>query len=231
MGAWAVLPARLDSRRLPGKVLADLDGRAMLEHVWRRVQLAECFERIFVATDSERVAEVARAFGAEVVLTGAAESGTARVAQAVGDVGVPVVNVQADQPLLDPSHLAALVAGMADGQVTTLVAPGAGDPSDPARVKVELDAAGFATAFTRTWAGPPRSWWVHAGVYGFAPGMLGRCVAAPPPPVSEDLEQLAWLHAGIPIRAVHVDRVAQSVDTPADLALMRDRLRRSPEES
>jgi 3-deoxy-manno-octulosonate cytidylyltransferase (CMP-KDO synthetase) len=226
-----VLPARLDSTRLPGKVLADIDGRTMLEHVWRRVRRSECFDRIVVATDSARVAEVARGFGAEVALTGPAESGTARVGQVIRDPGVAVVNVQADQPLLDPCHLALLVGGMAPGEVTTLVAPGTGDPTDPARVKVEVDPEGRATAFTRIWRGGEGPWRLHVGLYGFAAGMVGRCLAAPAPPPGEDLEQVAWLRAGIPIRAVAVDRVAQSVDTPADLAFVRERLRRSPEES
>lgn len=227
---WAVLPARLESTRLPGKVLADLAGRTMLEHVWRRVCRAECFDRIVVATDSHRVAEIARGFGAEVVATGPAESGTARVAQVVGRAEVAVVNVQADQPLLDPLHLVALVDGMEAGEVTTLVAPGIGDPTDPARVKVDLDPRGVARAFTREWRGDGHVWWVHVGVYGFAPGTLARCVEAPLTSADEDLEQVAWLRAGIRIRAIHVDPVAQSVDTPADLAFVRDRLRHSPEE-
>ncbi len=228
---WAVLPARLDSRRLPGKVLADLDGHTMLEHVWRRVQRAACFDRIVVATDSARVGNVARGFGAEVVLTERAESGTARVGQVIRDAGVAVVNVQADQPLLDPAHLVALVEGMRKGEVATLVAPGTGDPADRARVKVDVDHDGLARAFTRRWSGPLRPWWVHVGVYGFAPGMLSRCLEAPPAGAGEDLEQLAWLHAGIAIRATRLDRVAPSVDTPADLAFVRDRLRRFPEET
>jgi len=203
----------------------------MLEHVWRRVERAECFDRIVVATDSERVAEVARAFGAEVVLTGPAESGTARVAQVVRDADVRVVNVQADQPLLEPAHLVALVEGMREGEVATLVAPGAGDPANPARVKVEIDPRGLATSFTRRWSGAARSWWVHAGVYGFAPGMLALCLEASAPRAGEDLEQLAWMEGGIRIRAIRVAHVAPSVDTPADLAFVRDRLRRAPEET
>jgi CMP-2-keto-3-deoxyoctulosonic acid synthetase len=124
----------------------------------------------------------------------------------------------------------ALIDGLSEGEVATLVAPGEGDPANPARVKVEVGESGLATSFTRRWTGPARPWWVHVGVYGFAPGVLARCVAAPDPASGEDLEQLAWIATGIPIRAIPVDHVAQSVDTPADLASVRDRLRRAPEE-
>jgi 3-deoxy-manno-octulosonate cytidylyltransferase (CMP-KDO synthetase) len=226
-----VLPARLGSTRLPGKVLADLHGRTMLEHVWRRVRAAGCFDRISVATDDDRVAAAAAAFGAEVIRTGEARSGTERVALAVGDVPVAVVNVQADQPLLDPAHLVVLVGGLRPGEVTTLAASGSGDPADPARVKVEVDTRGYTTSFTRRWEGPPdREWRLHVGLYGFAPGMLSRCVTAgrAASAADEDLEQVAWLRAGIAIRAVVVDAVAPSVDTPTDLAIVRDRMAVEP---
>src|SRR5688572_3086189 len=137
----------------------------MLEHVWRRTCAAGCFDRVAVATDDPRVAATAAAFGAEVISTGKARSGTERVAMAVGDADVAVVNVQADQPLLDPRHLVVLAAAIREGEVTTLTAPGTGDPADPARVKVEADAEGFATAFTRKWTGPlGRTWRLHVGL-------------------------------------------------------------------
>jgi 3-deoxy-manno-octulosonate cytidylyltransferase (CMP-KDO synthetase) len=228
---WAVLPARLGSTRLPGKVLADLHGRTMLEHVWRRTCAAGCFDRVAVATDDPLVAEIAAAFGAEVIRTGPARSGTERVGLAVGDAPVAVVNVQADQPLLDPAHLVVLLEALREGEVTTLTAPGTGDPTDPARVKVEVDSRGFATSFTRKWSGSAaRPWRLHVGLYGFAPGVLGRCVTAgsAASPAEEDLEQVAWLRAGIAIRAVPVDHGTPSVDTPSDLAIVRDLLGEDP---
>jgi 3-deoxy-manno-octulosonate cytidylyltransferase (CMP-KDO synthetase) len=229
---WAVLPARLASTRLPGKVLADLHGRTMLEHVWRRTCAAGCFDRVAVATDDPQVAAAAEAFGADVIPTGPARSGTDRVAMAVGDARVAVVNVQADQPLLDPRHLEVLAAALREGEVTTLSAPGAGDPADPARVKVEVDPEGFAAAFSRKWSGHVgRTWRLHVGLYGFAPGVLGRCVTvgSAASAADEDLEQVAWLRAGIAIRVVPVDHASPSVDTPTDLALVRELLCRGPE--
>src|SRR5262245_43453364 len=83
--AWAVIPARLGSTRLPRKVLADLHGRTMLEHVWRRVRAARGFERVLVATDDAEILDAARGFGADPVVAGPARNGTERVALAVGD--------------------------------------------------------------------------------------------------------------------------------------------------
>jgi 3-deoxy-manno-octulosonate cytidylyltransferase (CMP-KDO synthetase) len=213
-------------------VLADLHGRTMLEHVWRRTCAARCFARVLVATDDDRVADVARGFGAVVVHTAPARSGTDRVALAVGGADVAVVNVQADQPVLDPAHLVALVEAMRPDEVTTLTAPGTGDPADPARVKAEVCPDGLATSFTRRWTAPAGTpWRLHVGLYGFAPGVLSRCVDAgsAASAADEDLEQVAWLRAGIAIRTIPVDHGTPSVDTPSDLAIVRDLLEGAPE--
>lgn len=223
---WAVLPARLRSVRLPEKVLAELDGRSMLEHVWRRVRQVDAFDRVLVATDDDRIAEAVRAFGGEVVRTGEARNGTHRVSLAVGAARVQVINVQADQPLLDPAHLEVLIRRLdAGADVATLCAPLVGDPHDRARVKVLRDGTD-AVAFSRRVfpeAGPPQ---VHVGIYGFGPGWVTRCAEAPPTARSrqEDLEQVAWLEAGIHIAVDEVDRVSPSVDTPEDLEEVRKRI-------
>lgn len=193
----------------------------MLEHVWRRVVACDQFARVAVATDDAEVAAVARAFGAEVLVTGPAPSGTARVALAVGDADVAVVNVQADQPLVPADHLRALVRRLAAGaQVATLCAPLAGDPRDPARVKV-LARAGHAVSFSRTPFGPPHR--LHVGLYGFAAGQIGRCASAPwsARARAEDLEQLAWMDDGVGIDVEEVDAATLSVDTPLDLERVR----------
>ena len=223
---WAVLPARLRSARLPEKVLADLAGRSMLEHVWRRVREVAAFDRVIVATDDDRIASVVVGFGGEVVRTGDARNGTHRVALAVGAEPVQVINVQADQPLLDPTHLVQLIARLdAGAEVVTLCAPLEGDPHDRARVKVLRDGD-RAVAFSRgvfPTSGLPE---VHVGLYGFAPGAVARCAVAPSTRRSrrEDLEQVAWLDAGIRISVDRVDRAPLSVDTPADLEEVRKRM-------
>lgn len=223
---WAVLPARLESRRVPEKVLADLDGRSMLEHVWRRVRSVAAFDRVLVATDHPRIVQVVSAFGGEVVLTGPANNGTRRVALAVGDARVQVVNVQADQPLLDPAHLEVLLRRLDGGApVATLYADLDGDPDDPARVKVVCDD-GRAVRFSRSPVPAGGPYRVHVGIYGFGPGWLARCAAAPitDGARAEDLEQVAWLDAGIAIHIDRVDRSTGSVDTPEDLAEVRRRI-------
>jgi 3-deoxy-manno-octulosonate cytidylyltransferase (CMP-KDO synthetase) len=219
---WAVVPAHLGSRRLPRKVLCDIHGRTMLEHVWRRVVASDCFARVVIACHEDEVARVARSFGADVILAGPARNGTERVAMAVGDAPVAVVNVQADQPLVDSRHLARLVAMLDRGAaVATLCTGLTGDLADPARVKVRWAADGRAIRFSRRPLGPPH--WLHVGLYGFAAGWIRRCADAPPSAASaaEDLEQLAWMDAGVRIDVGAVDEVARSVDTPHDLERVR----------
>jgi 3-deoxy-manno-octulosonate cytidylyltransferase (CMP-KDO synthetase) len=218
-----VVPARYDSTRLPGKVLADLGGRPMLVHVWERLASLDCFDRVLIATDDDRVEAVARRIDAEVVRTGPARNGTHRAALAIGAADTDVVVVQADQPLLDPVHVRVLVDQLQDAPVATLAAPLEGDPADPARVKVALGPDGRAAAFSRRPIPEGGPYLVHLGLYGFRSGALARCVAAPTSPraAEEDLEQVAWLDAGIRIAVAEVDRCPPSVDTPADLERVR----------
>jgi 3-deoxy-manno-octulosonate cytidylyltransferase (CMP-KDO synthetase) len=204
-------------------VLADLGGRPMLFHVWHRVVATALFDRVWVATSDPEVEAAARGFGADVVVTPEARNGTHRVALAVGDDRESlVVNVQGDQPFVDPEHLRILVDRLEAGApVATLAAPLDGDADDPARVKVDLGPP--ARFSRRPFGGPP---WVHLGTYGFGPGVVARCAAAPPSESSrrEDLEQLAWLDSGIDLVVAPVRRATLSVDTPADLERARDGL-------
>lgn len=218
-----VIPARMGSRRLPGKPLADLDGLPMIEHVRRRASRSASVERVLVATDDPRIAEVVRCHGGEAVLTGPASSGTHRVALAVGELDAPVVNVQGDMPLLDPAHVDA-VAGLLDARagIATLGArwPEGAPLDDPALVKV-LDGPDFTR---RSVPGAL----LHVGIYGFAPGALMRAVEAPRSRrcVDEDLEQLAWIDAGMRVVVGAVGRASPSVDTPGQLEALRARFER-----
>jgi 3-deoxy-manno-octulosonate cytidylyltransferase (CMP-KDO synthetase) len=193
-----------------------------VEHVRRRAALAPGVDRVLVATDDERIADAVRAFGGEVVTTGGAPSGTHRcrlAIEALGGAPDVVVNVQGDQPLVDPAHIAAVAAAVGAAPIATAAAPLAGDPHDPHLVKVVFDSADRALYFSRA-AIPHRGpWWHHAGIYAFTPAALRAATDAPRSPLclSEDLEQLAWLEAGLPIRVVRVDRVPPGVDTPAQL--------------
>ncbi len=180
-------------------------------------------DRVVVATDDARIARVVREGGGEALLTGPAPSGTHRCRLAVDAEACPaevIVNVQGDQPLLDPRHVERVLAALGDGPIATAAAPLLADPGDPQRVKVVIDAAGRALYFSRS-AIPHRGPWLqHAGIYAFTRAGLRAATDAPRSPlcVSEDLEQLAWLEAGIRIRVAQVEAIPPSVDTPEQLA-------------
>jgi 3-deoxy-manno-octulosonate cytidylyltransferase (CMP-KDO synthetase) len=201
----------------------------VVQLVGDRGAAAGVFDRILVATDDARIEGVARRFGAEVVRTGAAPSGTHRVALAVGDARPDVVvNVQGDQPLLDPDHLRALVGTTHEHAIATAMAPFGGgvDPGE-AVVRVIPAADGRAADFRRS--GPAR--WVHVGLYAFWGDALRCAVAAPRTERTRraDLEQLAWMDAGLPIHLVPVDRCPPGVDTSAQLEQVRALLRAPPD--
>ncbi len=222
-GPWAVVPARLHSSRLPRKVLADLAGKPMLVRVVENVAASRRFARVLVAVEDDELARALAPWDLDVVVTGPAPDGTSRVAS-VAPEDRAVVNVQADQPLVDDELLGAIVDHLGAG-VVTLAAPWAGEPTDPARVKVVP-----GPDFRREWVDGAR---LHVGIYGFGPGWVQRCAAAPRSPRAEraSLEQLSWLDAGIGVRVVQVPRGTPSVDTPADLERVRAILRGDPARS
>lgn len=225
-----VIPARWGSTRLPGKATADLGGLPLVEWVRRRALLARSVDRVIVATDHVSVASCVRDLGGEVVLTGPAPNGTARVAEVAHRLGLTrVINVQGDQPLLDPAHVDAVAKGLEGASVATAASelPAGADPADPALVKVVVDRRGRALYFSRLPIPRCGPWRLHVGIYGFAPGAIERCVVAPIEGLarSEDLEQLAWLEAGEGIGVVSVSAAAPGVDTPAQLEALRERVR------
>lgn len=217
------MPARLGSRRVAHKPLRCIEGRPLVLHVLERARAASCVSRVVLATDDASVAEVARRAGHEVVATGPAVSGSARVAaayEALGASAAVVVNVQGDQPRLDPAHIDAAVTMVRAGfDVGTVSAPLEGDPARPSRVKVVDAPGGRALYFSRApvpHGGPYR---LHVGVYAFRGDVVARCAACDPGRLaaSEGLEQLAWLEAGIAIGVARVDRAVPAVDEESDL--------------
>ncbi len=243
----AVIPARYASTRLPGKPLADIAGRPMIQHVHERV-VASGAATVVIATDDERVRAAAAAFGAEVQMTSASHaSGTDRLAEVAlrrgwRDVEV-VVNVQGDEPLLPPSlvrQCAALLAADAAADIATLATPveSLEEFLDPAAVKVVRRADGRALYFSRApvpWhrdaaaRGPAsqrefRGALRHLGIYAYRVGALRRLAAAPPSPLenAEKLEQLRALELGMSIVVgIALERPGPGVDTPADLERVR----------
>lgn len=228
MRAVAVIPARWASTRFPGKPLALLQGRPMVEHVWARVRRVRGLAAVLVATDDERVARAVRAFGGEVAMTGECRTGTDRVREALAGREADVaLNVQGDEPLIEPACLESLLAVFAEPTVrmATLMRPLlAGEAENPNVVKVVTALAGDALYFSRSpipYArhGPAPAF-AHVGVYAYRRDLLEALAALPTTPLerAEGLEQLRVLEHGIPIRVVQTSYRSLGVDVPEDLA-------------
>lgn len=227
----AVIPARMGSTRLPGKALADLGGAPMVVRVWERVRRAEGIDRVLVATDDDRIAAAVRARGGEAVMTGVCASGTDRVAEAARNSGaLRVVNVQGDEPFVEPTDIARVAAAVSEGTpIATAAAPLVDGWDDPARVKVVCDDAGRALYFSRQPIPSGGAYRLHVGLYAFTAQALAAVAALPPGVLerAERLEQLRWLAAGYRIKVVAIPEGALSVDTPADLERARRRFARA----
>lgn len=232
----AVIPARFSSTRLPGKPLADIHGRPMIEHVYRRACDARTLSRVIVATDDIRVFEAVRAFGGEVLMTSSHHrTGSERVAEVAAQLKDDlIVNVQGDEPLLAPAMIDDAVAACAadPSLVMSTVRHRITDPAEiasPTVVKVVTDLAGRALYFTRAAApflrdpGTPTTWYKHVGLYVYRREFLLTLAALPPTPLeqSESLEQLRALEHGHAIMTVESRHDALGVDTPDDLERVR----------
>jgi 3-deoxy-manno-octulosonate cytidylyltransferase (CMP-KDO synthetase) len=237
-----VIPARYASERLPGKPLADILGKPMIQRVYEQVRQAALITRVIVATDDERIASVVRGFGGEAVMTPVeCRSGSDRVAlvaRAMEDLEI-VVNVQGDEPLLVPATIDEAVRPLiADPtiEVGTLVRK-IEDPleiDNPGIVKVTLDRRGFCLYFSRSpipyVRGHAKDFWVthqtfykHVGLYVFRRKFLLTYASLAPTPLeeAEQLEQLRILEHGHRIRATVTTYDSIHVDTPEDLDRVR----------
>jgi 3-deoxy-manno-octulosonate cytidylyltransferase (CMP-KDO synthetase) len=236
LSAVAVIPARFHSTRLPGKALADIGGRPMIEHVYRRARAARRVSSVIVATDDERIARAVRAFGGEARMTSANhQSGTDRLAEVASDLACDlVVNVQGDEPLLEPAMIDEAVSAF-DGDAALEMSTLRRRIDDPAErdnpnvTKVVVDRDGYALYFSRapiphvregSLAAPA---WRHVGLYVYRRGCLLRLARLAPTELerSEALEQLRALEHGIRIKALETEYDSVGVDTPADLERVR----------
>jgi 3-deoxy-manno-octulosonate cytidylyltransferase (CMP-KDO synthetase) len=233
----AIIPARFASTRLPGKVLADIDGRPMIEHVYRRAEAASLIAQVIVATDDLRIATRVGDFGGKVRLTKAThQSGTDRLAEIVATLDCDiVVNVQADEPLVDPRAIDQTIAPLiADSSVhmstlyKRITQPT--ELTDPNVVKVVVDRGGYALYFSRApipYVRDPRGGWPplyrHIGLYAYRRSALLVLASLEPTPLerAESLEQLRALEHGIRIKAVETTYDSIGVDTAADLEQVR----------
>jgi 3-deoxy-manno-octulosonate cytidylyltransferase (CMP-KDO synthetase) len=241
MKVSGVIPARYHSSRLEGKPLADIHGKPMIQHVYEIARKARQLDSVVVATDDERIAAAVGRFGGQVVMTSPAHaSGTDRVAEAVaGSDAAIVVNVQGDEPFLDPEMIDESIQALkdalreADGVGLSTVRKKIGEASyhDPSVVKVVTDARGRALYFSRSLVPYPRhrteplDVFEHIGLYAYTSECLARLSQMPPTRLEriEGLEQLRALENGISIQVVetHCKGELVSVDTPEDLERVR----------
>jgi 3-deoxy-manno-octulosonate cytidylyltransferase (CMP-KDO synthetase) len=233
MKAVGVIPARWGSTRFPGKILTPVLGRPLLHWVVRNAARSRALSSVIVATDDERIRQAALREGVEAVMTrGDHPSGTDRVAEALRGVEAPlVVNVQGDEPLLDPALIGRLVELLREGwDMSTAAAPirDQGQLTNPGVVKVVWDARGGALYFSRSVVPfvrdrdlPPDcgAHWRHLGIYGYRREFLERLVATPPCLLerAEKLEQLRALFIGGRIAVAQTEEEGIGVDTPADV--------------
>lgn len=248
MTAVAVIPARYASTRFPGKPLAEISGRPMIEHVYRRAADARGVDAVVVATDDERVAHAVARFGGLSRMTDTHHrTGMDRIAEVARDLRCSiVVNVQGDEPLVDPTAISLMIdalRGDPDLPMATLRTPirREEDYASPHVVKVVVDGDDNALYFSRApipfhREGPPtgdlppeggRYAYKHLGLYAYRRDFLLRLAALPQTALeqAESLEQLRALEHGHRIRAVETRHDSIGVDTPEDLERVRRKLR------
>lgn len=240
-GVIGVIPARWGSTRLPGKALAPICGKPLIQWVLERVRLAKCLDEVVVATDDERiVSAVARMGGVAVMTRPDHPSGTDRVAEVASrsKAGV-VINIQGDEPLIDPELIDRLAQVMVEGfewEMATAATPirSAEELQKPSVVKVVWGENGRAIYFSRSVIPFVRDvmpaglrYWRHIGIYAYRRAFLDRVVAAPPCLLeqAEKLEQLRALHLGARMKVVETQEVGLGVDTPEDVGLAEAALR------
>ena len=238
--ALCVIPARWASSRFPGKPLHEIGGKSLIQHVWNRCGECRQIGAIVVATDHDGIAEAVRNFGGQVVMTSPDHaSGTDRVAEAARQYPDydRVINVQGDEPLIDPSlidELALTLAEHPDCAMVTAANPldkDAAELDDPNVVKVVLNHEGGALYFSRSRIPYPRenggeisglTPLRHKGIYGFQRDFLQQFIAWPPSLLErcEQLEQLRALENGATIRVILTDDDSPGIDTPEQAAIL-----------
>lgn len=247
--AVGIIPARWGSTRFPGKALHPIAGKPLLQHVWERCRQARTLEKVIIATDDMRIAEAAFDWGAEVAMTSAKHhSGTDRVSAVAKKARnfTHIVNIQGDEPLVDPKVIDLLVREMRGNPAIEMITAAhpfevTADIASPHQVKVVLNRTHDALYFSRgviPFAGADMTYGSHAtylrhqGIYGYTRELLLRFVRWKPSPLerAESLEQLRALENGVRIRVVVTDGGSPGVDTPADAeAVERELIRRTAE--
>lgn len=236
-----IIPARYASTRFPGKPLADIKGKPMVQRVYE--QASKVLPVVYVATDDERIYNAVKSFGGNAVMTSAEHSsGTDRCSEAVKkaeqereEVYDVVVNIQGDEPFIAPEMLLKVMSCFNDAKtdIATLVKPFAADEDifNPNSPKVVVGATNFALYFSRSaipyLRGVEQQEWQqkhtflkHIGLYGYRTKVLHQLTQLPQGSmeVAESLEQLRWLENGYSIKVERTEHQSIGIDTPEDLA-------------
>ena len=229
-----VIPSRYAATRLPGKPLVNLAGKPMVQRVYEQAKLAQTVHRVLVATDDQRIVDAVQAFAGEARMTRSDHrTGTERIAEvAAHEPGDVFVNVQGDEPLIDPVAIDTAVAALLEdppAQIATVATPirHVPDIMDPNVVKTVLDFDSNALYFSRApvpWVRDTQQkvhvkYWKHLGLYVFQRDALLEYPTLPQGELEkiEQLEQLRWLENGWKIRVAEVEHDAVSVDVPEDV--------------
>lgn len=233
-----IIPARYASTRFPGKPLILIEGKSMLQRVYEQAKKSSSLSKVIVATDDERIASHVREFGGEVVMTAENHpSGTDRCFEALQQLGEGidyVINIQGDEPFIDPGQIDALAEALESGEteLATLIikVSDASQLTEMGEVKVVLNTSGEALYFSRSpipyLKGVPMEEWHlrmdyyrHVGMYAYRADVLEKITQLPVSKLeqAESLEQLRWLEAGYRIKCVETDHDSHCIDTPEDV--------------
>ncbi|HQX53701.1 MAG TPA: 3-deoxy-manno-octulosonate cytidylyltransferase [Planctomycetaceae bacterium] len=236
-----IIPARLQSSRLPRKLLLNATGKPLIQYVWETACQCPELHDVVIATDSEEIASVVESFGGRVEMTREHNSGTDRIAEVTRRCfpdADAIINLQGDEPELDPRVVTSLVHELksSDSQMATVASPITSPDvvRDPGCVKVVTDVNGRAMYFSRAPIpfsrdlpieeffrdGEPSPWLLHVGLYAYRRAFLLKLTSMPPSPLEqlEKLEQLRALQCGASIAVAVVNHAAAGIDTPEDYA-------------
>lgn len=243
MKAIGIIPARYASSRFPGKPLIDLKGKTMIQRVYENASKASLLDEVYVATDDQRIYDHVLSFGGKVVMTSEQHtSGTDRCGEVATQLDADIViNIQGDEPLVDPVQLDTLLSAFKDDsvQIATLGSPNitTDDLTNPNRIKIIKDVADNALYFSRSavpndyhYKGDSFSFYPylkHIGLYAFRKKVLHELVQLKATKLEqvESLEQLRWLYYGYKIKIVETTIETPNIDVPEDVALVLSKLK------
>lgn len=233
----AVIPARYEASRFPGKLMQILGEKTVIATTYQNVVDTSLFDEVFVATDSEIIFEEITNFGGKAVMTGQHETGSDRIAEAVTNIDCDiVVNVQGDEPFLKTEPLQQLISVFNDdpeGKISLaslkIKLKNTGEIENPNNVKVITDNGGFALYFSRSVIPYPREihpdveYFKHIGVYAFRKNALLNFAKLPMKPleISEKIECIRYLEYGMKIKMIETDFIGVGIDVPEDLEKAR----------